>query len=72
MPTEPRGQNRPVDTVGNVVRVAEIATGEIEETPPKPWGKTRSGKAGGTRELKLCPKKRRSEIAKQATDARWS
>lgn len=31
MPTGPKGQKRPADVIGNAIRVAKIATGEIEE-----------------------------------------
>ena len=31
MPTDPRGEKRPVDVVGCAVMVAKIATGEIVE-----------------------------------------
>ncbi|MXZ44424.1 MAG: RNA-binding protein [Gammaproteobacteria bacterium] len=72
MPTGPQGQSRPADTVQNAVHVAKIATGEIEETKPKPSGKARSGKAGGTARAKALSKERRSEIARQAAHARWS
>ena len=32
MPTGPKGQKRPADVIGNVIRVMQIATGEVEET----------------------------------------
>ena len=35
MPTGPQGQKRPVSTVSAAVKVAKIATGEIEENLEK-------------------------------------
>lgn len=72
MPRGPQGQQRPADTVGNAVHVAKIATGEIEESTHEPSGKARSGKAGGTARAKSLTKERRSEIARQAAQARWT
>lgn len=72
MPRGPQGQKRPADTVGNAVRVAKIATGEVVELESEPTsGKARSGKAGGTARAKSLTKERRSEIARQAAQARW-
>ncbi len=31
MPTGPKGEKRPADVIGNVIKVAKIATGEAEE-----------------------------------------
>ncbi len=31
MPTGPKGQKRPADVIGNAIRVAQIATGEVDE-----------------------------------------
>ena len=33
MPTGPKGEKRPADTIGLAVTVAKIATGEIDDTP---------------------------------------
>ena len=33
MPRGPKGEKRPADVIGAAVRVAKIATGEIEEKP---------------------------------------
>jgi hypothetical protein len=32
MPRGPKGEKRPADVIGNVVMIAKIATGEIEDT----------------------------------------
>ncbi len=71
MPTGPKGQRRPADTVGAAVMVAKIATGEIVEELEKPSGRVKSGKAGGrARAESLTPAQRKS-IAKKAANARW-
>lgn len=31
MPKGPKGQKRPADVIGNAVKIAQIATGEIDE-----------------------------------------
>ena len=35
MPKGPKGEKRPADVIGTAVKVARIATGEIEEQPQK-------------------------------------
>lgn len=76
MPKGPKGQKRPADVIGAAIRVAKIATGEIEED----LGKTEDGKdkaavalgrkGGAARAAKLS-KKRRAEIAREAAKKRW-
>jgi hypothetical protein len=34
LPRGPKGEKRPADVIGNAVRVMQIATGGVEETPP--------------------------------------
>ncbi|MGH7040374.1 MAG: hypothetical protein ACREE4_03190 [Stellaceae bacterium] len=75
MPRGPQGQKRPADTVANAIRVAKIATGEIEEDMGDS-GKDRNaqalGKKGGAaRREKLTPERRR-EIARRAAAKRWA
>ncbi|RJX29782.1 MAG: RNA-binding protein [Desulfarculus sp.] len=71
MPKGPRGEQRPADVIGCAVTVAQIATGELEETLTEKSGRVRSGKAGAAaRAIKLSAKKRK-EIAKKAAKARW-
>jgi hypothetical protein len=36
MPTGPKGQRRPADVIGNAIRVAQIATGEVDASPRRP------------------------------------
>ena len=63
------GERRPADVVGCAVRVAKIATGEIEET--RKSGRVRPGKAGGQARAAGLSKERRHQIAKKAAQARW-
>lgn len=68
MPKGPRGQKRPGDVVGCAVKVAKIATGEIEEEiSPKRKGGLKGAKARSKR----LTAKERSEIARIAAEARW-
>jgi hypothetical protein len=74
MPKGPKGQKRPADTVANAIRVARIATGEIEEDMGDS-GKDKAaqslGRRGGAaRREKLSPE-RRAEIARKAAARRW-
>lgn len=70
MPRGPQGQRRPADVAGCAVRVARMATGEIEETleetPRRQPGRKRSGKA----RVAAPTPERRSETAVAAA-ARW-
>ena len=61
--------------VGAAVRVAKIATGEVDDTPiddgKDPAAKALGAKGGAARAMAVTPK-RRDEIAKQAAIKRWS
>ena len=74
MPKGPKGQKRPGDVIGTAIKVAKIATGEVEdekqEAAPLPRGKAGGLKGGMSRASKLTAE-RRSEIAKKAAAARW-
>ena len=76
MPRGPKGQKRPGDVVGAAVKVAKIATGEIEEDIEPEAGKDRAavelGRRGGQARAAKLSKKRRSEIARKAAAVRWS
>ncbi len=71
MPRGPSGERRPADVVGCAVRVAKIATGEIEERPVKKSGRVRSGLAGAKARAEKLTKDERRKIAKKAAAARW-
>jgi len=74
MPKGPQGQKRPADVVGNAVKVMRIATGEEEEEfeddGKDPAAKALGAKGGRARARNLS-QERRSEIARNAANARW-
>lgn len=73
MPKGPKGEKRPADVIGAAIKVAKIATGEVEDTkrnPAKEYMREGGLKGGKARAEKLSAKKR-SEIAKKAAEARW-
>ncbi len=75
MPKGPKGQKRPADVVSNAIKVARIATGEDDDTPPvtgKDPNAAALGKKGGAARAKALTPKKRSEIAKKAAAKRWS
>jgi hypothetical protein len=43
MPKGPKGEKRPADVIGAAIKVAKIATGEIEEDSKSEDGKTYRG-----------------------------
>ena len=73
MPKGPKGEKRPADVIGAVVKVMQIATGEIEETTDE--GKNKAavelGRKGGKARAKRLTAKERSKIAKKAAIKRW-
>ncbi len=72
MPKGPKGQKRPADVIGCAIKVAKIATGEIEEDITEKEYTRKAGKVGGkARAEKLSPQER-SKIAKKAAAARWN
>ena len=70
MPKGPQGQKRPADAIGNAVRVAQIATGEIEDNQKS--GRVKSGQAGAKARAQNLTSEQRSEIAKAAAAKRWA
>ena len=74
MPKGPKGEKRPADVIGTAIKVAKIATGEIDDTADDD-GKNKAaqelGRKGGQARAEKLSKKRRSEIAKKAAKARW-
>ena len=74
MPTGPKGQKRPADVIGNAIKIAQIATGEQEDTViddgKDPAAKALGAKGGKKRAENLTPE-RRKEIAKKAAEKRW-
>lgn len=74
MPIDPQGQKRPADSIGNTVKIMQIAAGkakeEIVDDGKDPAAKELGKKGGKARAEKLTPE-RRSEIARKAAKARW-
>ena len=74
MPKGPKGEKRPADVIGAAVKVAKIATGEIEEEiddDGKDKAAVELGRKGGRARAEKLSKKRRSEIARKAAEKRW-
>ena len=74
MPKGPKGEKRPADVVGAAVKVAKIATGEIEEDiddDGKDKAAVELGRKGGKARAEKLSKKRRAEIARKAAQKRW-
>ena len=70
----PKGEKRPADAVGAAVKVAKIATGEIEDELTDD-GKNKAavelGRKGGQARAKKLTTERRREIARKAAKTRW-
>jgi hypothetical protein len=74
MPKGPQGQKRPADTVANAIRVAKIATGDVEEDmgdSGKDKAAQELGKNGGAARAKKLSPEVRAAIARKAAAARW-
>ena len=73
MPKGPTGQRRPANVIGTAIKVAKIATGEVEDETMagKEYAQKGGLKGGAVRAQRLTPIKRK-EIAQQAAQARWS
>lgn len=71
MPKGPNGEKRPADAIGCAVMVGKIATGEQEGTTYVSKNRRKSGVAGARARMGTLSADRRSEIATQASQARW-
>ena len=70
MPTGPKGEKRPADTVANVLLVAKLAIGEAEEAYVD-QGKRKGGQKGGKARAESMSKEERSRVARKGAKARW-
>jgi hypothetical protein len=75
MPKGPKGEKRPGNVIGAAIKVAKIATDEIEDDKNED-GKNKAaaelGRNGGkARSEKMSPE-RRTEIAREAAKVRWA
>ena len=66
----PNGEKRPGNVLANALRVAQIATGEVEEEYVDP-AKQAAGKKGGTARAEALTPEQRERIAKTGARARW-
>jgi hypothetical protein len=72
MPKGPKGQKRPADVVGAAIKVAKIATGEIEEDTDEPKSAAAElGRKGGKARAKKMTPEQRAEAARKAATSRW-
>ena len=72
MPKGPRGEKRPGDVVGAAIKVAKIATGEIEEDTAEPHSAAAElGRKGGRARAEKLTQKERHDIATRAARSRW-
>lgn len=73
MPKGPRGEKRPAGMIGAAIKVARIATHEIEEDidTKSPAAAELGSRGGKARAERLTPEQR-SEIAKRAASRRWA
>lgn len=73
MPKGPQGQKRPADVIGAAIKVAQIATGEIEEKADEAKAyMQKGGIKGGPARAKALSAKKRKEIAQKAAETRWN
>ena len=66
----PNGEKRPSDTLANALRVAKIATGEVQEEYVDET-KRNGGRAGGHARAEALTPQQRQKIAQDAATARW-
>lgn len=76
MPKGPKGEKRPADVIGAAIKVAKIATGEIEEDTEADDGKDKAaqelGRKGGKARAKKLTPDQRKKIAQKAAAKRWA
>jgi hypothetical protein len=66
----PNGERRKGDVAQRALQVLRIATGQEEED--RPSGRRKSGFAGAEARKNALSSQERTQIAKQAAEARWS
>ena len=74
MPKGPRGEKRPADAIGRAVKIAKIATGEIEDERDEKLSSAAAemGRKGGRARAVSLSAERRREIARSAAKSRWA
>lgn len=72
-PKGPRGEKRPADVIGNAVKIAKIATGEVEdEREATASAAAQLGKLGGAARARNLTAEQRAEIAGKGAAKRWN
>jgi len=72
MPKGPRGERRPGDVIGAAIKVAKIATGEIEDDVDESRSAAAElGRRGGTARARKMTPEQRTEAARKAAAKRW-
>ncbi|MCB2060056.1 MAG: hypothetical protein R3E09_02480 [Novosphingobium sp.] len=72
MPKGPRGEKRPADAIGRAIKIAKIATGEIEdERDELKSAAAQLGSKGGKKRAENLSPEQRKEIAQKAAAKRW-
>ena len=72
MPKGPRGEKRPADAIGRAIKVAKIATGEIEDERDEiKSAAAELGRKGGKKRAENLTPEQRKEIARKAAKKRW-
>lgn len=71
MPKRPNGEKCPADVGAAAVLIAQIATGEAEESAVAVPGRRRGGLAGAAVRLVATTEEERMAIAKKAAVGRW-
>lgn len=71
MPKGPHGEKRPADAIGRAIKVAQIATGEVEDERELSSAAAELGRKGGKKRAENMTPERRKEIAKKAAAKRW-
>lgn len=74
MPTGPRGERRPADSIGLAVMVGKIATGDIQDEARAETSAAAAalGRRGGQARAKNLSADERSAIARKAATARYA
>jgi hypothetical protein len=73
IPKGPRGEKRPGDVVGAAIKVAKIATGEIEEDADEPQSAAAElGRKGSKARAEKMTPEQRAEAARKAAAKRWA
>lgn len=75
MPTGPKGQRRPADVIGNAIRIAQIATGEQDDTiidyGKEPAARALGAKGGRKRAENITPERRALMLSVKTSICVW-